>query len=54
MKKEDNLPRNTLFNEFNDIIILVENNRVNCIHLYTVIFNTFLDRLRDSMSSEED
>ena len=52
--KEDNLPGFTLYNQFNDVIILTKNNRLNHTDSDAVIFNEFLDRLRDSKNTEQD
>ena len=48
MCKEDDLSGHALCNQFNNLIILTENNRLNHTDPDAVIFDKFLDRLRDS------
>ena len=50
--KEDDLLGFTLYNQFEDVIILTENNRLDQSDPDAIIFDEFLDRLRDGKNTE--
>ena len=52
--KEDNLPGFTLYNQFEDVMILTENNRLDQSNSDAIIFDELLDSLRNGKNTEQD